>query len=293
MDNSALLHDEVSNDESVAVATPAAAYRFTYWLREVPDSKESPFVILHGITHGWFTYLPSIYAMCPSRPCLLVDLPEIKMGHVPSLLPMPDPKAFAKYMQTLLNKHAMDRITLVGHSFGTFTCSWFIKQYPDCIQHLILVDPCSILLSLSDVAVNFLYRKPKTFMEYLISIFASRDIQVAKTLWRSFSWNDNITWLQTLPATCSCTIVLAENDDVLHAGAIKAYTEEFVQQQVPIGVRRDLVYFTGISHGDALCRKSCLQEICASLKKTQDVMRLRLANDAETSTQTENPVSEV
>jgi pimeloyl-ACP methyl ester carboxylesterase len=284
-DNSSSLRNEVGNDESTAstaVATPA--HTFTYWLREVPDNTESPFVILHGITHGWFCYLSSIYAMCPSRSVLLVDLPEIKMGHVPSLMPMPDPKYFAKYMRTLLNKHAMDKITLLGHSFGTFTCSWFMKQYPDYVQHLILVDPCSILLSLSDVAVNFLYRRPKTFMEYLINVFASRDIQVAKTLWRSFSWNDNILWLQNLPINCSCTIVLAEKDDILHASAIKAYSEDFVQQEVPKGVRRDLLFFPDTSHGDVLSRTSCLEEICASFKKTQDVMKLANRDD------TVNPV---
>jgi pimeloyl-ACP methyl ester carboxylesterase len=282
-ENAALLQAEVSD------SVPS----HTYWLREVPGSKESPFVILHGISHGWFSYLSSIRAMCSSRSVLLVDLHDIKMGSIPSfaLAPMPTPKGYVNFLQCILSKHAIEKITLVGHSFGSFTCSWFLKELKThsnpslCVEHLILVDPVSILLSLSDVAVNFLYRSPKTFMERLIYIFASRDVQVAKCLWRNFSWYDNVLFLEDLPAHCSCTIIVAGKDDILHASAVKAYSDDFAKQDVPKGVRRDVIWFPDMCHGEALYRKDCLEEICASLKKTQEV--IKLAND------TENPVSEM
>lgn len=59
---------------------------------------------------------------------------------------------------SVLEKHKLIRVSLVGHSFGSITAGWFVKRYPSAVSHLTLIDPVSLLLALPDVAHKFLYR---------------------------------------------------------------------------------------------------------------------------------------
>ena len=89
----------------------------------------------------------------------------------------------------------------------------------DKIAHLVLVDPIPILISNPSVAFSFLYREPRTttapssnssscwcFPSYSASsswqlrFFASRDADVARTLFRSFFWYEGGIWREEVVA---------------------------------------------------------------------------------------------
>ena len=294
---------EASDDEG---QKESDNHTITYWIREIAPSSGSgsdaskdkdntvannhnltPYVYFHGITHGWWNYIPSVHALCTNRTVILMNLDNIKMGSLHTPLVNMKPKTYANAVHSILAKHSIDKVTLLGHSFGSFTASWFVKYFPEHVSHIILVDPVALLLVLPDVAVNFLYRNPKTFMEWLIYLFASREVTVANTMFRNFTWHSNILWLEDLPKQCSCTTVVCGKDDILHGKAIHAYGLDFSKQldDIPEGFRRHAIYFPEQAHGDVMWVNDCLKEIGKSVKKTEEAMLLHsTATSISTST---------
>ena len=125
-----------------------------------------------------------------------------------------------------------NRVVFSAHSYGTFIAGWIVRNclasssadsdveddsLIDKIAHLVLVDPIPILISNPSVAFNFLYREPwtttaplSTSLSWIPSYsaasswqlwyFASRDADVARTLFRSFFWSEGGMWREEVVA---------------------------------------------------------------------------------------------
>ena len=124
-----------------------------------------------------------------------------------------------------------NRVVFSAHSYGTFIAGWIVRNCVasssgvsdddsliNKIAHLVLVDPIPILISNPSVAYNFLYREPWTttassssnssrwFPSYSAAsswqlwYFASRDADVARTLFRSFFWSEGGMWREEVVA---------------------------------------------------------------------------------------------
>ena len=126
-----------------------------------------------------------------------------------------------------------NRVVFSAHSYGTFIAGWIVQNcvasssgnsdviddsLVNKIAHLVLVDPIPILISNSSVAFNFLYREPwnttassssnssRWFPSYSAAsswqlwYFASRDADVARTLFRSFFWSEGGMWREEVGA---------------------------------------------------------------------------------------------
>ena len=125
-----------------------------------------------------------------------------------------------------------DRVVLSAHSYGTYIAGWIARNgvasssgndeeeeeedsLIDKIAHLVLIDPIPILISNPSVAHNFLYREPWTTTtasstgsvacfsaasSWQLWYFASRDADVARTLFRSFFWSEGGMWREEVAA---------------------------------------------------------------------------------------------
>ena len=139
------------------------------------------------------------------------------------------PKNYANSVRAILRKHGIrTKVSIYGHSFGSITAGWFLKYFPECVEHAILVHPVSVLLGLPNVAMNFLYRVPSTMMEWVIYIFASTEITIAHTLYRHFTWHHNIVWLDEIPEDISVTVLACGADDILCGPAVHCYVGHHV-----------------------------------------------------------------
>jgi hypothetical protein len=129
-----------------------------------------------------------------------------------------------------------NRVVFSAHSYGTFIAGWIVRNCVasssgdsddddddddsliNKIAHLILIDPIPILISNPSVAHNFLYREPWTTTatsssnssrwypsysaasSWQLWYFASRDADVARTLFRSFFWFEGGMWREEVVA---------------------------------------------------------------------------------------------
>ena len=146
--------------------------------------------------------------------------------------------AILKSLQSTTDRIGWNRVVFSAHSYGTFIAGWIVRNCVassssgnsdivddddsliNKIAHLVLVDPIPILISNPSVAHNFLYREPWTtttapssssissrwFPSYSAAsswqlwYFASRDADVARTLFRSFFWSEGGMWREEVVA---------------------------------------------------------------------------------------------
>ena len=138
---------------------------------------------------------------------------------------MPTAEYYSNAVQKVLDRHHVDKVNVFGHSFGTITAGWFIKNYPSYVSHVTLIDPVSLLLAHPETAFNFLYREPSTLIEWCIYLVAAQEITIAYSLRRNFWWYKNILWLEDIPSNIGVHVSLAGNDEVACAHTIRDYAE--------------------------------------------------------------------
>jgi hypothetical protein len=100
----------------------------------------------------------------------------------------------------IMQYHRWSRFVLASHSYGSVIAAHLLKSdlFATLIGPMIFIDPVAFLLHLPDVTYNFTVRQPARANEYLLWYFGSKDIGVAHTLSRRFSWIDNIIWREDL-----------------------------------------------------------------------------------------------
>ena len=189
-----------------------------------------PMVFLHGISTGWMPYLSLVKALGEDRTMILVDVDAIKIKSLN--FDMPTPVKFVENLNRILLMHQIDKVSIVGHSFGSITAGWFVRYFPEKVSHLTLVDPVSLLLGLPNVAYSFLYREPTTLMEWVIYLGAAREVTVAHALRRHFWWYNNALWLEDIPAHIGVVVGVSGNDEIINAAAVYEYCNNCRQHRI-------------------------------------------------------------
>eukprot|EP01038_Epipyxis_sp_PR26KG_P013976 gene13976-18745_t len=202
----------------------------SYWFKVGQTNNADPLVFMHGITTGWSVYLSLVKALGTNRTIILIDLDGIKINSM--VFSLPTPNQFADAVKSILDKHGIQKVSLVGHSFGSITSGWFIRRHPDMVSHLSLIDPVSLLLALPDVAYSFLYRKPVGFTEWLIHLGASREFTISHMLHRNFWWYNNILWLEDIPNHIGVVVALAGGDEITNPTTIFEYVSLCRQKRI-------------------------------------------------------------
>lgn len=255
--------------------------RIRYWYRQGirrsstvelnVGSSTRPIVLLHGISHGWISYtmlfssLSGVSSLSQDeRSLILVQTESIRIGSLETVFPSGN--AFSTALKTILGNHSYTDCTLVGHSFGSMLAGGVLRRSPEIIHSLVLLDPVCLLLSLPAVAYNFLYKEPRSLMDWVIYIFASREITISHTLYRNFIWWESDLWLEDVPNNVPVLVVLAENDEILDAPGVRSYCEIYKNKREQKSAPVEFLYFENVGHGQYLFNSSSLMKIQETLK---------------------------
>ena len=171
---------------------------------------------------------------------------------------MASPEIFSASVKDILIKHGHSKASVVGHSFGSITAGWFIKAYPEMVSHVAFLDPVSLLLSLPDVAYNFLYRYPTTLVEWYIYYGASMEVTISYALRRNFWWYNNVFWLEELDPSIPFLVALGGNDEVGNPVAIQEYVNKCAELRTDNNINKpniskiSSIYVKGYSHAQMI-----------------------------------------
>lgn len=167
--------------------------------------------------------------MISNRPVFLFDFEAIKLFSL--CFDLPSPTDYSTCVKDILDLHHVTKVNVIGHSFGTITAAWFVNHFPEYISHMTLIDPVSLLLAHPEVAYNFLYRPPSTFVEWMIYYGASQEITIANCLRRNFWWYNNLLWLEDIPSSIGVHVSLAGNDQVARTATIEEYIKSCAESR--------------------------------------------------------------
>jgi pimeloyl-ACP methyl ester carboxylesterase len=238
----------------------------TYWIKE-GSSQLPPMLIYHGISSGWSMYSLLIRTFHPHRTVILVDLDAVKIKSM--YFHMPSMEKYNESILRVLRRHRIEKVSIVGHSFGSITASWLVNKHPEVVSHVTMLDPVSILLCLPDVVENFIYRSLrncKSPVEAVIWFFAARELTISYALHRNFIWHNNILWLQDLPADIGVVVGVATKDEITNPRLQQAYIDNCValrERQAAITsatppAKITTVVWQNYSHGQILLTPSAL-----------------------------------
>jgi pimeloyl-ACP methyl ester carboxylesterase len=239
-----------------------------YWIKHgnssnSADSPQPPLLFFHGITPGWSLYLLLLWFFGQNRTVILVDFDPIKIKSMNFYSPSVD--SYCEHVKRILQRHGIARASVLGHSFGSITAGWFVRRFPSMVCHLTLVDPVSLLLAFPEVAYSFLYRQPRTIVEWVIDWTAAREITVSYALRRNFNWKENTLHLDDIPSDIGVVIGVAMSDEITCPATVaeygrichvKRYAEAALEKPVAdITVKQ----WPGFSHGQILLSWKTLQ----------------------------------
>lgn len=166
--------------------------------REANTKQALPVVFIHGIGIGPTQYLKLIANLPTEVPVYLVTWPHVSM-QIQEQVPTIDDNV-ATIAQTL-RRDGIEKACFVGHSLGTTAVAWMLhdQDAASLVGSCVLMDPVTFLLIDPAIASNFIHRTPRTCIELLMHYFVSRELFIAHTLSRHFSWSHNVLFYEDLP----------------------------------------------------------------------------------------------
>lgn len=208
------------------------------WFRNASsdsDLKCLPYLFFHGIVPGGLgCYIPMLFngiiMNFDDRPILMFETPYI--AHTmsfDSILTKDDVVNGVIDIVYQVLDDDYDKLTVIGHSFGTFALTWLIQN--DILKYRIhqicLLDPVSILLSEPDLMKNF--ENPGSMFFRLLG---TSELFLNYYVRRHFAWYNSELWLgDDIMDHMHLIIGLAGNDTVVNAS--KVSTEVQVQMSCP------------------------------------------------------------
>uniref|UniRef100_A0A0B7B3J1 AB hydrolase-1 domain-containing protein n=1 Tax=Arion vulgaris TaxID=1028688 RepID=A0A0B7B3J1_9EUPU len=127
----------------------------TIWTVTVKGGQSDtiPLVIFHGMGGGCNMFLNNIDALAEKRDVILIDLPGFGLSSRPELRVKKEgywrvdttvddiDEFYADVLNLWFEEMGLERVVLLGHSYGGYISSVYCLKYPKRVKHLILADP--------------------------------------------------------------------------------------------------------------------------------------------------------
>ncbi|WFC97971.1 hypothetical protein MYAM1_000691 [Malassezia yamatoensis] len=226
------------------------------WSAEAAKKGEKPLptLFLHGLGFGpvqyteAISYLLSSTSSHRSRPVLIPLQPWTSYDlFSPRFLRPWNKEESARLIRGMLQRHGMYDcgVSVLSHSMGTIVHAWLLKEIPETIRRSIFVDPVCFQLWTPQICYRFLYKRPESFVEYILRYFIARELGIANVLTRYFDWTSNALLLDHIAHRddpSRTRVYLAGEDTVVDAPALAQF---FARN----GMKNVVEYEKGTHHG--------------------------------------------
>ena len=194
------------------------------WYRPAssPRNKHKVCLFFHGIAPaGVLCYLPMIQALLGKRQqeLVLVENPSVSCQfHALPNFDGHSEQETVEGIQDILDQLGLathrHKLTLMGHSFGSCPITWMLRRrhlVSAQLDHVVLLDPVTLLLSDPTVMTRFLYEhdgRDKAHIRFLVAT----ELFTEYYLRRHFFWYNSELWLEDY-VTCNNTTTLPKTEE--------------------------------------------------------------------------------
>ena len=111
--------------------------RVFYWRSAQWDNGKDTIFFLHGLTADHSMFDGQIGAFAEDHNLLTWDTPAHGKSRPFASFDFGDT---SEYIMSILDKHSVEKVILVGQSLGGFLAQSFIKRYPDRVKSFVAID---------------------------------------------------------------------------------------------------------------------------------------------------------
>jgi pimeloyl-ACP methyl ester carboxylesterase len=222
--------------------------------------KPLPIVFIHGIGIGFAHYLRLVLNFPRNTDVYLIEWPHVAM-QLQSTVPTSE-QVVQELIQLVISE-GHQTACFVAHSLGTTAISWLL-HHPEGMKIVgasVLLDPVTFLLCDPTVATKFVYKDPTTTLDFMMHFFVSRELFIANSLSRHFSWSENILFVEELEYASSFqgatgvqhTIVISTEDTIIPVAPVMRYLANKAKSLTgssKYGTSFEILYFEGLLHGE-------------------------------------------
>lgn len=137
------------------------------------EGKGKNVLVLHGWGANIDTILPIVNILKEDFKVFAIDLPGFGKSQIPK--EVFDSKDYARIVKGFIDKMKIDKVTLIGHSFGGKISILLGAYYPELIEKIVLIDSAGLI--------------PKRTLKYYLKVYS---FKVLRSIYKSiFFWQDN------------------------------------------------------------------------------------------------------
>ncbi|KAG5678629.1 hypothetical protein PVAND_008285 [Polypedilum vanderplanki] len=110
---------------------------------ELDHEQHTPIVLLHGYVSSLAFWMLNFDSFATDRPVYAVDLLGFGRSSRPNFSndPIEIEEQYVMFLEKWREIMKLEKMILLGHSFGGWIASLYALRYPERVQHLILADP--------------------------------------------------------------------------------------------------------------------------------------------------------
>lgn len=116
-----------------------------------------PLVLIHGMASGLALFALNIESLAQERPVYAIDLPGFARSSRPSFSSDPETaeSQFVVALEEWRRQLKLEKMCLMGHSFGGYLSCAYALKYPEHVGHLIAADPWGLPERPTDLAQRY------------------------------------------------------------------------------------------------------------------------------------------
>jgi pimeloyl-ACP methyl ester carboxylesterase len=230
----------------------------TYLVYLKEGSTKDPYLFMHGITIGlhWYSYL--IDELMKERSVFLVVNNGIIIGSMNTEIQCQELVVCA--VKNILERHDVNKVSLIGHSWGTFWAAWIVRGIPHRVSHLTMLDPLANFIIFPETTYYICYKPPVTWVDYFVYYFIRNDLAVSNSL-HHLRWYDIFLEYKNIPNDIGVIVCIGGKDELLHIPSVLEITDNHIASRPKEAARFIKLYYPDFIHGECKNNPDSIKEL--------------------------------
>jgi pimeloyl-ACP methyl ester carboxylesterase len=231
----------------------------TYWVYLKEGCTKDPFLFMHGITIGLHLYSHLIDELMKERSVFLVVNDGIRIGSINTEIQCQELVVSA--VNNILERHDINKVSLMGHSWGTFWAAWIVRGIPHKVSHLTMIDPLANFIYFPETTYYICYKPPVTWVDYVVYYFIRNDLAVSNSL-HHLRWYDILLEYKNIPNDIGVIVCIGGKDELLNIPAALEITDNHIASRPKEAAPFIKLYYPDFIHGEFKNNPDSVKELC-------------------------------